>query len=73
MAEDHAMSEELKEEDYEVTIIAKVAGNDKSTTHKFPVKARSNVEAMVKGEEVWRQSVEPSDIRVRKNPIIKGS
>lgn len=74
MTDEHTISQELAAmEDHEITIVAKLPGNEKSTTQKFMVKARSNTEALVKGEEVWRQAVEPQDIRVRKCKITVGS
>ena len=62
---DHLMSEEMPEKDYTVSITALMPGAAKETTYKIPVKARSNAQALVQGEEEWRRATEPRDVRVK--------
>lgn len=62
---DHLMSEEMPEKEFTVSITALMPGQVKESTYKIPVKARSNAEALVKGEEEWRRATEPRDVRVK--------
>lgn len=66
MNDEHRVSDDLAETEHEITITAKLPRRDKTADFKFKVSARSNAEALVKGEEVWRQACEPQDIRVQK-------
>lgn len=67
---EHLLSHEEKMHDYEVTVEAKMPGLASASKYKIPVKARNNSEALIKGEEVWRKAVEPTDIRVKKTDIL---
>lgn len=59
------MSEEMPEKDYTFSVTAQMPGQTKVSTYNIPVKARSNAEALVKGEEAWRLATEPRDVHVK--------
>lgn len=62
---EHQMSDEIAERKYSVTVTAKMPGAEKASSFKIAVTALSNAQALVKGEESWRQAVEPTDVRVK--------
>ncbi len=67
---DHLMSEEMPMRDYAVTIEAVMPGQTRASAYRINVKARSNAEALVRGEEEWRRATEPRDVRVKLNDVI---
>ena len=60
-------TQEEKPEDveYSVAITALMPGQKNVSTYTFQVRASCNIEALAKGEDVWKRATEPRDVRVK--------
>lgn len=54
-----------EESEYQVTVTAHLPGQQKASSYTFPVRASCNIEALAKGEDVWKRATEPRDVRVK--------